>query len=1613
MGKTIDELDFQLVLDDKKFDKQVKADIKLAKDLNTQLSNLLGVKKQVAAVSAQDVANHRRSLQIQTESVRQANLQAREKIRTAIQQERLNQLMAKGNQHQSASNRLLKEAGAIATSFVSIVGAERLIKNLVRITGEFELQRTTLRAMLQDNEGADSIFGQIKELALISPFTFKELASYAKQLSAYSIPIDELYDTTKQLADVSAGLGVDMNRLVLAYGQIRSASFLRGQEVRQLTEAGIPILDELAKQFSQVEGRMVAAGEVFDKISARQVPFEMVKKVFEEMTSEGGKFYQMQEIQAETLKGKLSNLQDAWEIMLSDVGTEHSDFIKGTVDGLRNLIANYQRVGAVLVDLIAVYGAYKAVAGLFWISDTIIKFGGLTNAIKATTVAQRLLNSALLTNPYVLLATAIAAVCVQWHRAYTNAHAFENAIRDIANEKAADMDKLIDRFRTLSESLENATKGSQDYRDAISKINREYGDYLPQLLDEKNALEQLREASDAVTQSIQNRAKAYAVESAQRKVEELYGETRDSYANLFIEKLVDKGISERAARDLFANFNKAIKRQTGIYNPAEVFNKVYKEYFGTDKEFFSGFSDFLNDVKQGTPFIRNIYKGNTTGWQTARDALWNYCLVLNDVNDATREYNRIIDARFGTQYDTQKEREKVEAINKTYDEGVERLRSSEMSLQEYQEAIKNLDIAKLKALVSTYKELDRMDLANKYQKDLDALTKLPTGWQALVAEALRPFGVKGKGAGDMGLWADEATPMLDYIDDLRKAYKGLDQQIKDTAKANPTLNAQLTEQKDAIEAVAKALGITLEIEKKGSGGSHKGAAQLALEARIDLIKKLQSAYEKLATFEEDANIPPLLMSLFSDAGVTEDMVKNLDFREQLVDLAQELARFDELAAEKLLNYVGYDKVGDAIQQLKDLYNAKKAFAEASSKYSDYMSSWIPNEDISGTGSTYKITKAASDYRRELEQINAKRAEAIARLEAERAARLKVIRLDAANSGKTAEETDALIAKAKATEDLFSAKREDEIATRRDTSAQAAYAKAVQNTTNQAEAFFKEWADVQGLDLTNWSNKSIFELNQIKKAIEDFDASNIPDEIKAALQEAGIDIELLKSAIQAVVNSTGEKVDKQAREKKWQAVRETIGMLQDLADTLGEYADAAGNDTLKNIANGLSFGLEFVSTVGEKVAQGDYIGASISGLTQIVNKVMEAATAEAKLESAIRQAAAAQKVLNAEMAINRGTEYLMGTADFTKFVNSFDVATEKYKDAAKDLEETKKKLSGGKGNDTKGIATATGVAAGAAAGAAIGVWFFGIGALIGAAVGAAVGGVAGAIVDVSMTIDNYNKTLAEMAEEINAPLIDAETGLLNKQTLQTILDTYSDLDNSSKEFINNLIANLEAYEKAVEELKSSISDMFGDIAGDVATTIVDAFKEAGKAALDYADIMDSVATNIAASILKSHLLANVFTDDMAMEAARKLASGDVAGALATVEKAMQVAEDFMPYYQQLLESMQPYFNMGNGSDSTGMTQGLQSLTETTGDLLASYINAIRADVSFIKKDNHRTTEYLRSILMLLPSSPKLADYLAAIQANTYNSATLLQEIRLLVESVMTSEGGSTSIRTFMQ
>ncbi len=325
-----------------------------ASDLRAAKAAAIQTKAEASSAAARELARQRAARAAKAE-LDLAN--ARERSANAARRHMTATLNMNG-----AMNSQLSIVGQLRNEFLglySIYAAQNFLRAVVDIGGELENQKIAMASILQDEGKATTIFNQIKKLAVASPFGVMDLNQYAKQLSAYSIPYNELYDTMKRLADISAGVGVDMGRIILAYGQIKAAKFLKGTELRQLTEANIPMVDKLAERFSKLEGRIVSAGEVLDMISKKKVTFEDVKDVLWELTDDGGMFNNMQEVLSESVKSKWKNLADAIDIMLGDIAESTGSTLKWTAESLTTLAQNWKEVVPFITAATAAFGTYR------------------------------------------------------------------------------------------------------------------------------------------------------------------------------------------------------------------------------------------------------------------------------------------------------------------------------------------------------------------------------------------------------------------------------------------------------------------------------------------------------------------------------------------------------------------------------------------------------------------------------------------------------------------------------------------------------------------------------------------------------------------------------------------------------------------------------------------------------------------------------------------------------------------------------------------------------------------------------------------------------------------------------------------------------------------------------------------------------------------------------------------------------------------------------------------------------------------------------------------------------------------------------------------------------
>lgn len=634
---SIDNLNFAVILDDKNFKKQIEADMKLAKDFNIQLSDAFDLRRSGMGDAPKLLRQYQQRLDALMKSGRkltEEQRQERENLKQLIrlyQRQVINISNAEARQQRYArtvrettsemdrQSRYLSQMTNMIKTATSAYAAKEIISDMIRITGEFEMQRVALRSILQDMTGADMLYEKIQALAVESPFQFKELISYTKQLAAFSVPLDELYDTTKMLADVSAGLGVGMDRLILAYGQIRSAAFLRGTEVRQLTEAGVPILEELRKKFEELGEEGVTVGDVFDKISARMVPFEMVKEVFEDMTSAGGMFYQMQEVQAQTLAGKISNLRDAYEVMFAEIGGKNETFLKNSVDLVRRLIQNYENIGREIGILIKVFGALRVAMELH-----AVFISGTSKAMEKMISVTRSLWSILAKNPLTAIAGGLAIVASTIFaiaNRKTDLERMKDVVDDTLNAFNIDKGGQLKYAEYLVDRLKELTVGTKEYNDVRNILLKNYGTYLSEIDKEAIAVGNLTNLYSNLSVKIEDAYRQRYYERGSADIMETYNLGMDSLMKRIENDFKTFDVDDRYLQEEIWSFIRGERTHlsAGAYDKLsfrlDVFRKQYKELVDAYEAEMNRLEEEL-DIKFGKKTPPKVF---LTDWQTDID----------------------------------------------------------------------------------------------------------------------------------------------------------------------------------------------------------------------------------------------------------------------------------------------------------------------------------------------------------------------------------------------------------------------------------------------------------------------------------------------------------------------------------------------------------------------------------------------------------------------------------------------------------------------------------------------------------------------------------------------------------------------------------------------------------------------------------------------------------------------------------------------------------------------------------------------------------------------------------------------------------------------------------
>lgn len=898
-----------------------------ASDLRAAKAAAIQTKAEASAAAARELARQRAARAAKAE-LDLAN--ARERSANAARRHMTATLNMNG-----AMNSQLSIVGQLRNEFLglySIYAAQNFLRAVVDIGGELENQKIAMASILQDEGKATTIFNQIKKLAVASPFGVMDLNQYAKQLSAYSIPYNELYDTMKRLADISAGVGVDMGRIILAYGQIKAAKFLKGTELRQLTEANIPMVDKLAERFSKLEGRIVSAGEVLDMISKKKVTFEDVKDVLWELTDDGGMFNNMQEVLSESVKSKWKNLADAIDIILGDIAESMGSTLKWTAESLTTLAQNWKEVVPFITAATAAFGTYRVAVyagsrAMGVANATLIKG---TLAAKQKTAADLVMASnyrTLTAAEKGLIASRNAMTTAEWRAlAVSGALNKEQALRlitlgKIKSGQAGHITQLLNISKAELQVAMSAGKA----RVAMTMLSYGAKQVWTAFKGLFNPYMYLFAGLFAITELWYKSGQK--ADEMNERISELTTRAQDGFKNLTKEAQKFADVDPFKANDaLLISSIEEMKTALKDYSPvwADTFNETFKtdDEGNTVKSLAEQYillRNALNDTKEAYRLL-NAIRGTSEYANDATDGYFDESFSENieDYIKAEKQIDKIIDRMAGSYIEYYTAMQKVIA---KYDDFAKV--ASGKSLKEQLDIIKEYP----KALASLNNELP---FTGGYRDDIFQLRKAWKNSKRVFEEEVSP---------DMQSFISEyksrlqaAGWNLDNLSDAQKIAIGLDiSSFLDQFKEMPVdirnlLNGEILEKQFNIKInaeYAEPIQSLSDLQKKfneATDGQFEAQIKVSTDSE-KIIEGVQKAYKEAK--ETTNQLKPVLIKAGIDlSGIGAiDLSKLPDWQKQIVSDYKKA--FDTMqAGEK-----GAKEIGFSLTDPNKDKSKKDAFAE--------------------------------------------------------------------------------------------------------------------------------------------------------------------------------------------------------------------------------------------------------------------------------------------------------------------------------------------------------------------------------------------------------------------------------------------------------------------------------------------------------------------------------------------------------------------------------------------------------------------------------------------------------------------------------------------------------------
>ena len=748
-------------------------------------------------------------------------------------------------------------AGMFRTAF-SFALVANFARKLVQIRGEFELAEKSIGIIVGNANMGREIFNEIQKIAIQSPFQIKDLVKQTRQLAAYRIETDKLIDTTKMLGDISAGLGVDMNRLILAFGQVKAATVLKGTELRQFSEAGVNMLGGLADRFSELQGRMVTTGEVLSMISKRMVSFEDVNAVLQEQTAAGGTFYRMQEKQALTLQGRISNLADRVDIMFNKIGQKSQGFLNTVVDVMQGIVSHYKVLEPILVASFTGVVVTAFVGGLMKIGVALKNTMALFALFRTEGIIKTIASLGAWAPAIGVVIASITALAIVWR----NATKANRELKRAAKESVEQMNSDLNDYNRFIDTMNNSRKSIEERNKAFEDLKGQFGKIIPLENENVGSIQRGTEKYYEYANAIREANAELARERQLIVLRENMMDGTDKTA-----KRLEKTLSS-AAFHIKQGFGEEV---ASLFDPDEITNSALME---TLDRMWDG--QFENASQAASSFFKQLdqYYGQAEGHtEEMIRKTYEFQSVLDRFSKIWQKYNIGLgegipgNRAFGQ--GGQEFGEEIKNLGKTFDSIKSKLRIEFPDLESSDVALfhKKADDEMREVVDGLRKRIQESDLGESFKNNL--ISSLDKGANKLLLSPLhaelndiftqinQQFPALKKrqfGAGDLQLNAGEGVEaFIKRMQNLQKDAENAVKAWKDigdpTERAARALEESIGYTKDEAEAMVSAIGALLPMVEKFAKTIADRAAASAyksnLSSLVSEVKKAAKEFDKL------------------------------------------------------------------------------------------------------------------------------------------------------------------------------------------------------------------------------------------------------------------------------------------------------------------------------------------------------------------------------------------------------------------------------------------------------------------------------------------------------------------------------------------------------------------------------------------------------------------------------------------------------------------------------------------------------------------------------------------------------------------------------------------------